>query len=314
MANPPVSEPALQALRKASSSRTAAPRRRARDESARHHRADDPRGAQATNQAHVGRRRPPRATSRTGRVRAAGLGDLEEGAHRRLSGAEVERLRRRDGGEWRADRPLRTRLLESRGHAPVRAPRKGAWPRDSRSRGGAAVRSPLTAVARQSIHLRPASSRRCAPSSRSPSRSGPKATRSSGRTGWPTAAHMRLTWRLRPSWMRQLDGARARPAHAAPARSGRPRARRPSRSARSARSPTGALATVAAVGLGHLEARVRQPVGELAVVGQQDQPGVSASRRPTGYSRGRRGHELDHRRATVGVLAVETTPAGLLRA
>ena len=47
----------------------------------------------------------------------------------------------------------------------------------------------------------------------------------------------------------------------------------PSRSARSARSRTGGRATCRAVGLRDLEARVREAVGELAVVGEQDQAG-----------------------------------------
>ena len=68
----------------------------------------------------------------------------------------------------------------------------------------------------------------------------------------------------------------SRPAEAprrAPARSGRRRARRPRAGARSARSLHRAAADARAVGLRDLEARVREPVGEVAVVGQQDQAG-----------------------------------------
>ena len=71
-----------------------------------------------------------------------------------------------------------------------------------------------------------------------------------------------------------------------------------------------------AVGLGHLEARVRQPVGELAVVGEQDQPaavGVQAPDRVQAQP-ARAGTSS----TTVGrpwvSCAVETTPTGLFSA
>ena len=57
--------------------------------------------------------------------------------------------------------------------------------------------------------------RRCAPSGRSPSASGPKARGASARTGCPTASHIRRTWRLRPSWIVELELVRAEPAHPA---------------------------------------------------------------------------------------------------
>ena len=62
----------------------------------------------------------------------------------------------------------------------------------------------------------------------------------------------------------------------APARapSARPRARRPSRRRRSAAVADRPAADARAVGLRHLVARMRQQVGELAVVGQQDQAGA----------------------------------------
>ena len=73
--------------------------------------------------------------------------------------------------------------------------------------------------------------------------------------------------------------------------------------------------TRATVGLGHLVARVREAVGELAVVGQQDQAGrvgVEAADRVEARPGART------RSTTVGrpwvSLAVETTPAGLLTA
>ncbi len=102
--------------------------------------------------------------------------------------------------------------------------------------------------------------------------SGPNATRSRRLTGCPTASHIRLTWRLRPSWIvissvsaeiRRTRAGAVRPSSSST----------PSRSARSARSRTGGSADDRAVGLVDLEARVREPVGQLAVVGEQDQPG-----------------------------------------
>ncbi len=73
--------------------------------------------------------------------------------------------------------------------------------------------------------------------------------------------------------------------------------------------------TPGAVGLRHLEARVRQQVRELAVVGQQDQPGAVGVEPPDRIEPARR-----RRRAATTVgrpwvsRAVETTPSGLLSA
>ena len=103
---------------------------------------------------------------------------------------------------------------------------------------------------------------------------------------------MRLTWRLRPSWMVSSSVSGPTAAHAG--RRGHPvlelhaRAQRPERAVR-----TGPPPSDGAVGLWHLEARVREAVGELAVVGQQDQAGrvdVQPSDRDTaaaGWARAR---------------------------
>ena len=112
---------------------------------------------------------------------------------------------------------------------------------------------------------------------------------------------MRRTWRLRPSWI--VSSISSRPQRAAPARGPwrRPRAPRPRAGARSAALADGAAADARAVGLGHLEARVREPVGELAVVGQQDQAaavGVEAADRVQPRAGAGR---VDDRRAPVGV-------------
>ena len=89
-------------------------------------------------------------------------------------------------------------------------------------------------------------------------------------TGWPTASSMRFTWCLRPSWIASSTrpgraGARAR------ARSGRRRARRPARAGERSR-PRLAL-DLGHVDLVHLVARMREPVGELAVVREQERTG-----------------------------------------
>ena len=115
-----------------------------------------------------------------------------------------------------------------------------------------------------------AESRRDAPGCRSPSASGPKRVRRRATTRWPTASHMRLTWRLRPSWIVSSSVSGAHPAHLR--RRGHPVLELDpfaQRCAAPARAPAGA--TLTAVGLGHLEARVGEPVGQLAVVGEQDQ-------------------------------------------
>ena len=157
--------------------------------------------------------------------------------------------------------------------------------------------------------------RRCAPGARPSRRSGPNATRSSASTGWPTASHMRRTWRLRPSWIVSSISVRAEPAHAR-GRGGAvlqldAAAQRPQRAI-----ADGTAAERRAVGLRHFKARVRQPVGELAVVGEQDQPtrvGVQAPDRVQAQAA-----RPDTRSSTVrrpwGSRAVETTPSGLLTA
>ena len=100
------------------------------------------------------------------------------------------------------------------------------------------------------------------------------ATRSSDRTRCPTASHIRLTWRLRPSWIVSSSvSAVTRRRTRAGARRPVVQLTTPRRSARSAASDTGGVGDDRPVGLVDLKARVGEPVGELAVVGEQDQPG-----------------------------------------
>ena len=127
------------------------------------------------------------------------------------------------------------------------------------------------------------------------------AMRASSSTGWPTASHMRRTWRLRPSWIvssiSPAPSRRTRAGAVGPSSSSTP-----SRSARSAPLADGPAADPRAVGLRHLVAGVREPVGELAVVGQQDQPGRCRRRgaRP-GRGAGPAADQLDDGRAAVRV-------------
>ena len=120
-------------------------------------------------------------------------------------------------------------------HDPAAGRRASGRPDARRRRAGAqddaAVerRPPVSGLApaacRAAISF--AVSSRCSPGARSPSSSGPNRTRTSDRTGCPTASHIRLTCRLRPSWIvsSSVVGRRA----CAPARgqSARRRAPRP---------------------------------------------------------------------------------------
>ena len=144
--------------------------------------------------------------------------------------------------------------------------------------------------------------RRWAPGASAPSVSGPKATRSSERTGWPTASHIRLTCRFRPSWMVSSRTSRSRPSRRTRAGAVRPSSSStPLRSARRARSETGARVDDGAVGARHLEAGVGEPVGQVAVVGEQDEPGGVDVEPAHGIQADRGGHERDHRRTALGI-------------
>ncbi len=122
---------------------------------------------------------------------------------------------------------------------------------------------------------------------------------------------MRRTWRLRPSWIvssSRFEPApptrRARAGAVTPSSSATPARKAPQRRApRPARRPSART-----VGLRHLEARVRQAVGELAVVGEQDQAGRCRRRavRPgTGAARAR---ARARRRSAVRVCRARSRP------
>ena len=103
---------------------------------------------------------------------------------------------------------------------------------------------PGPAAAVCSLATSPALSRRYDPAFRSPSSSGPNATRSSRPTGCPTASHIRRTCRLRPSWsvssIVSAASSRTRAGALRPSSSSTP-----SRSASSACLRTGACPTLA---------------------------------------------------------------------
>ena len=134
-----------------------------------------------------------------------------------------------------------------------------------------------------------------------------------GETRLPTASSIRRTWRLRPS-RRTISISRGprRSTRAGPV--GPSSSSTPRRSRSQLRLPDRAPQP-GAVGLGDLVAGVREAVGELAVVGQQQQAGrvgVEASHR---VEPARESDQLDDRpRRAPGSRAVETTPAGLLTA
>ena len=133
---------------------------------------------------------------------------------------------------------------------------------------------------------------------------GPMRVRTSRRTGWPTASHMRRTWRLRPSWIASSSAA--------------PRAvRRTTRHARRRCAPVVELdafaqrAQRAAAGTPSTSARyvfvdavARDGVsscGEVAVVREDQQPlGVVVEPSDREHA-GLAGHQLDHGRPALRV-------------
>ena len=133
-------------------------------------------------------------------------------------------------------------------------------------------------------------------------------------TGWPTASHIRRTWRLRPSWiaMRSTPGDGCDTV----GRGGQAvveldaLAQAADRAGAHAAGPVDHLGEVLLV---DAVARVGDAVGQLAVVGEQQQAlgvGVEAAR--PGRPAGRPARASTTVRRPCGSLAVVTTPAGLL--
>ena len=182
------------------------------------------------------------------------------------------------------------------GGAVGRAPRRPPGRRSPTSGRPAA-----TAAAARGPAPRRRSAPATAPACSVRSVSGPMRVRTSRSTGWPTASHMRRTWRLRPSWMtsRTTPGAtRATWAGAVDAVLELDALAQPAqRGPRSARPRPGPGTPSRPRSDGWVE-----PVGQLAVVGEQQQAlGVeveAAHREHPGLV----GHQLDHGRPALGVV------------
>ena len=154
----------------------------------------------------------------------------------------------------------------------------------------------------QGAHLVDASSARQRPGRSERSVIGPIRVRTSRTTGWPTASHIRRTWRLRPSWIDDAHHAR-----------GRARATRAG-AVDDARLEHDALAQAperpgrrVALELGevlllHAVARVGEQLGESRRRWcSTSSPSVGESSRPTGKTRGSAGTSSSTRRAPLGV-------------
>ena len=103
------------------------------------------------------------------------------------------------------------------------------------------------------------------------SRTGPIRVRTRRRTGWPTASHMRRTWRLRPSWitMRSTPGRQ----HAHLGRRGRPVVELHALAQRAQGARAGrAAGHLGHVLLGHAVGGMGEQLGQRAVVGQDQEP------------------------------------------
>ena len=152
-----------------------------------------------------------------------------------------------------------------------------------------------------------------------PSATGPIAVRVSRRTGWPTSSSSRRTIRLRPSWM--TSSTIDRPV-AVPVTRPRPRdtvdravlERRRRRAAAAAVAVRDLAVDLGDVGLVDLVRRVRHPLREVAVVGEQEQPlGVGVEPADVEEPLGPVGDEVARASGgPPGRPSCETTPRGLL--
>ncbi len=154
-------------------------------------------------------------------------------------------------------------------------------------------------------------------SSRHPPGSSPSSVRPaypdrcSAVTGWPTAASIRLTWCLRPSW--RTSSTRPKPRRRARAGAVRPSSSStPSRSRCSASSP-GSPSTSATYVFSTPYRGWASRWASCPSFVSRSAPVVSASSRPTGTTRGSCGTSSTTVGRPCGSLAVVTTPAGLCR-
>ena len=208
-------------------------------------------------------------------------------------------------------RPVRPPRADGRAAADGRRDARVNGPRRPRQRGrGARGARDAVRSASTSARLR----RRCAPAARSPSSSGPNATRRSASTGWPTASPIRRTCRLRPSRIviSSTSGRRRRTRAGAVRPSS---SSTPSRSAAQRGVAHRPAPHLGPVGARHLVARVHEVVGEVAVVRQQDEPGRVGVEAADGIQpRPGLGHEVDDGRAPVRVVRGRDDPGRLVEA
>ena len=230
-----------------------------------------------------------RRASRDGRANRTGM------PARGPAPAPAQRSEARAAPSGRAARRSRRKQLALR--PPPRAASRPAGLAAAGARAGfARLRGARPARGSESLRSRSTSAfvrRRLLPGSRPRRPSGPNATRSSSTTRWPTASTIRRTWRLRPS--RIVSSSTPGAGWRACGRSGPPvlqldplpeRLQRPRRQSRRLDPrPVDLLDPVA---------RMREPVGQLAVVREQDQAGGVGIEAPDRVEAARRAHQLDH--------------------
>ena len=144
--------------------------------------------------------------------------------------------------------------------------------------------------------------------------SGPMRTRTSRRTGWPTASHILRICRLRPSWMAirstpgegwvTFAGAVTPSSRATPSRSVRMASGLTLRPAATSTSARYSFSTP-------IDGWATRLASSPSLVSSR-RPSVSASSRPTGNTRGLAGTRSTTVRRPCVSRAVVTTPAGLL--
>ena len=170
-----------------------------------------------------------------------------------------------------------------------------------RAMRSAGTRAPLRRGLVERPHLLGGERAATRPASGGGRESGPIRTRTSRCTGCPTASHIRRTWRLRPSWMviRSTPGSGWLTLAGAVTPSS---SSTPSRSRRSARRRSGPPRHVGEVLLLDAEARVGQRWARSPSLVRSSRPSVSASRRPTGNTRGSAGTRSTTVGPAVGVV------------
>ena len=136
--------------------------------------------------------------------------------------------------------------------------------------------------------------------------------RTSRRTGWPTASHIRRTWRFLPSWITR----RRTPGESTPTSAGAVRPSSSSTPWRSRRSAPGAgvpPSTSATYSLSTPCEGWESSCASAPSLVRISRPSVSWSRRPTGNTRGSAGTSSITVGRPWGSAAVVMTPTGLFK-